>query len=282
MEVLGDKEALATWRRAQRELGRTVALVPTMGALHAGHLSLIATAKAHADVVVASIYVNPTQFDRADDLAAYPRDAAADRAMLVSAGCDAVFEPQTMYGPHHATWVELPELAATLCGAYRPGHFRGVATVVTKFLNMATPDVAVFGEKDFQQIQIIRRCVADLDIATKIIGAPTIREADGLAMSSRNRRLSAPGREAATAISRGLRAAQAAFSAGMTTVGPLRDGIRGAIRDAGGEVEYVELVRPVDLQPVADREEAPLDGVIAVAAYFDGVRLIDNMALSPA
>jgi len=280
MEVLGHKEALATWRQTQRRLGRTVALVPTMGALHAGHLSLIATAKGHADVVVASIYVNPTQFDKADDLAAYPRESEADRALLAGAGCDAVFEPTAMYGPHHATWIELPNLAATLCGAFRPGHFRGVATVVTKFLNMATPEVAVFGEKDFQQIQIIRRCVADLDIATKIVGAPTIREADGLAMSSRNRRLSVDARQAATSIARGLKLASEVYQAGSTDVGRLRALVVGAIEVAGGQVEYVELVRPVDLQPISDAVVAPTDGVIAIAAYFGGVRLIDNMALA--
>lgn len=273
--VLRDRESLRAWRGAQRAAGLSVALVPTMGALHEGHLSLIAKALSEADVVIASIYVNPTQFDRPDDLAAYPRDPEGDLALLARAGCHALFEPPTLYGPHHATWVEVPTLSATLCGAHRPGHFRGVATIVTKLLALAAPDVAIFGEKDFQQIQIIRRLAADLDLPTRIIGAPTIREADGLAMSSRNRRLSPDARAQAASIHAGLGAARRAFADGERRSAVLLGLVREAIEGAGGTVEYAELVEPETLSPL--ETEALPTGVIAVAAWFGGVRLIDNL-----
>jgi pantoate--beta-alanine ligase len=275
--VLRDRESLRAWRKARRDAGQTVALVPTMGALHEGHLSLIDVARREADIVIASIYVNPTQFDRADDLAAYPRAPDGDLAMLARAGCDALFEPPTLYGPHHATWVEVPALSATLCGAHRPGHFRGVATVVTKLLALVAPDVAVFGEKDFQQIQIIRRLVADLDLPTRIVGSPTIREADGLAMSSRNRRLGSDARARAASIHAGLVSARRAFAAGERSPMGLVGLVRAAIEAAEGTVEYAELVEPETLTPLSDA--AGPTGVIAVAAWFGGVRLIDNMRL---
>jgi pantoate--beta-alanine ligase len=279
MEVLKDATALRSWRARMAAAGKRVAFVPTMGALHDGHLSLIRTARAAADVVIASIYVNPTQFDRAEDLANYPRDPEGDHVLLQRVGCGALFEPAALYGAHHGTWVEVPELAAHLCGATRPGHFRGVATIVLKLLNLVSPAVAVFGNKDFQQVSVIRRMVEDLDLDVNIIAAPTIREADGLAMSSRNRRLDPANRAAAVAIPRALEAARAAWGGGQTTAGPLVAAVHGAIEAAGGRIDYVSAVHPENLVPLAHDAVLRADSVIAVAAFFGPVRLIDNCAV---
>ena len=250
-----------------------VALVPTMGALHAGHLSLISQAQREADVVIATIYVNPTQFDRPDDLAAYPRDPDGDARLLEAAGCDALFEPTTLYTPDHATWVEVPALSTTLCGASRPGHFRGVATIVTKLLNLARPHVAIFGEKDFQQLRLIQQLVRDLDLPVTVLAGPTVREPDGLAMSSRNRRLSPDQRAAAPAI---FRALDAAARSGAP-VGASLAAIRGEVEAAGGAIDYVAAVDGRSLAPLPAELPPPAGACFAIAAFFGAVRLIDNV-----
>jgi pantoate--beta-alanine ligase len=252
--------------------GARVALVPTMGALHEGHLSLIAEARREADHVIATIYVNPTQFDRPDDLAAYPRDPDGDARLLEAAGCDALFEPTTVYAPDHATWVEVPALATTLCGASRPGHFRGVATIVTKLLNLARPHVAIFGEKDFQQLRLIRRLVRDLDLPVRILAGPTVREPDGLAMSSRNRRLTPEARAAAPVIFRAL----AAATRSGAPVGTSLAAIRQAIEVAGGAIDYVAAVDADSLAHLPVEATPPRGACFAVAVFFGSVRLIDN------
>jgi pantoate--beta-alanine ligase len=287
MQRISDPSHLRAWRATHAMAGRRVALVPTMGALHEGHLSLIAQARAEAEVVIASIYVNPTQFDRADDLAAYPRDPEGDAALLARAGCDALFEPKTLYATDHATWVEVPALSESLCGAARPGHFRGVATVVTKLLNLVGPDVAVFGEKDFQQVRVIRRLVRDLDMPVRVVSAPTVREPDGLAMSSRNRRLTPAQRVAAPAIYEALRtAATSGQSSGSApgssgaSVGARLAALRQSLEAAGGVIDYVAAVDPDSLAGLPEDAPPPPGACFAVAVFFGPVRLIDNVTVA--
>ncbi len=273
-------EVRAAVAGARRD-GATIGFVPTMGALHAGHLALVDHARRHADVVVVSVFVNPTQFDVAADLDAYPRDLAADEAALgqLEHPPAIVFAPavEELYPRAPVTTVSVGRLTERLCGATRPGHFDGVATVVTKLLHVVTPDVAVFGRKDRQQLEVIRRLVADLDLDVRIVGAPTVREPDGLAQSSRNRRLDADQRVQATALSRAL---AAAVAAGRRTPGALRaDVVRAAAaaeleHAPGVELDYLDVVVPDTLQPpegVGDRL------LVAVAARVGPVRLIDNV-----
>lgn len=270
------KAAFRALRRSDRELG----FVPTMGALHEGHLSLVAAARAAgAEAVAVSIFVNPLQFDRAEDLEKYPRDREADLRMLEGAGCDLVFypTPEAMYPAGHQTRVEVTEVTKGLCGAHRPGHFTGVATVVTKLLNIVGPDLAVFGEKDFQQLALIRTLVRDLDMDVRIVGGPLVRDPDGLALSSRNRRLSADQRVQALALYRGLSAAKAAHAEGERDVQRLLQIARAPIEaEPGVGLEYLELRRFEDLGPVTD---ASKPCVLLVAAQVGPVRLIDNLAL---
>ncbi|WP_052665491.1 pantoate--beta-alanine ligase [Nitriliruptor alkaliphilus] len=283
---------------AARADGQRVGLVPTMGALHEGHLALVREAAIHADVVVVSVFVNPTQFDRADDLAAYPRDLDGDEAQLAALGDLApaiVFAPDTgeVYPREPLTTVTVAGLTERLCGASRPGHFDGVATVCTKLFSIVQPDLAVFGRKDFQQLQVIRRVVADLDLPVEVIGAPTIREPDGLAMSSRNRRLSTDDRASALALSRALRAGVAVrrrAAAGGHPIDPVRvrEEVAGTLGAAPGvTVDYVEVLDPETLTPpdASSRGQAG-DGppeadqlLVAVAAHVGPVRLIDNVVL---
>jgi pantoate--beta-alanine ligase len=270
---------LSRWSQQHRAARRRVALVPTMGALHAGHLALVECARTHADVVAVSIFVNPLQFDRPDDFAAYPRHIDDDLDICRGAGVDVVYAPvaATMYPPLFDTAVLPGHLGDILEGAQRPGHFRGVATVVAKLLNAAQPDVAVFGRKDFQQLAVIRRMVNDLDMPIDIVGMPTVREADGLALSSRNRRLSPAQRTAAECVPRMLDAVRAAFAGGVVDAGELLR-IGRAIADAEplARFEHLELVHPDTLHPVDPVDTA----TVAVAAvWFEGVRLIDNVTL---
>jgi pantoate--beta-alanine ligase len=257
---------LRSWRPATG----TVGLVPTMGAFHAGHLSLIDAARAENDHVVVWLFVNPTQFNEAADLAAYPRDEERDARLADEHGADVLFAPgpDEVYPPGFATTVTVAGLGDTLEGAHRPGHFAGVATVVTKMLNMVQPHRAYFGAKDAQQVALVRRLVADLDIPTEIVTLPIVREPDGLALSSRNVHLSPAERERATAISRGLRAAAAAGDPEL---------VRTALRDAGIEPEYVAVVDPDTFEPVYP--SPPTRALITVAARVGSTRLIDNMEL---
>jgi pantoate--beta-alanine ligase len=272
------RAALGPVRRA----GRTVALVPTMGSLHEGHLSLIAAARAEADEVVVSLFVNPTQFNEAADLAAYPRDEARDAALAAEAGADVLFAPSVdqVYPPGFATEVRVTgPLTEALEGAQRgAAHFHGVTTVVTKLLNMVQADVALFGQKDAQQALVIRRLAADLDLPVRIVVAPTIREDDGLALSSRNVRMDGDDRRRALALSRALRAAEQALAAGTRDGAALTAAARAAMDDFDVEPEYLALVDPEDLRPVATVDQETL---LAVAARVGQVRLIDNTVLSP-
>ncbi len=261
-----------------------VVLVPTMGFLHAGHLSLMRMARERAGQggqVAASIFVNPTQFGPGEDFASYPRDAERDLDLLRAEGVDAVFapEPGEVYDPEAQTIVETTELAKTLIGKLRPGHFRGVATVVTKLFNIIRPDAAVFGEKDYQQLAVIRTMVRDLDMAVEILGAPIAREADGLAMSSRNVRLTAADRAAAPILSRALDEAETMAATGLTA-SRLRAHVRATL-----EAEPRAHVRSVDIRDAATL--APVSGglarpaVILLAVSFGSVFLIDNRVIVP-
>jgi pantoate--beta-alanine ligase len=262
-----------------RAAGRSIGLVPTMGAFHDGHLALMRAARAASDEVVVSLFVNPAQFDEAADLAAYPRDAARDAALAAAEGVDVLFAPsaEEMYPPGFATTVHVGGVAEPLEGVARgPGHFAGVATVVTKLLNIVAPDAAWFGEKDAQQVAVLRRLVTDLDLPVRLEVAPTVREADGLAMSSRNGRLSSDERARAVALVLGLRAAAAAAAGGECDTGRLRDAAVAAMAEHAVEPEYVALVDPESFQAVETARDRVL---VAVAARVGAIRLIDNLLL---
>ncbi len=282
MEVLSGKEEMRAWSRARRAAGETIAFVPTMGYLHEGHLSLIRGALSLADHVVASIYVNPSQFAPHEDFETYPRDTDRDLSALESLGCSAVFVPETLYGQGGASaqraWIEVSELSAPLCGASRPHFFRGVATVVAKLFHIVEPDTAVFGDKDFQQRRVIERMVEDLDLPVRIVGLPIVREPDGLAMSSRNVRLSPEDRLRARAVPQSLDLAERLISGGERDVDEVRRQVRSHIESAGGEVDYVAVVDPGSLQTP---DEVTGRVRVAVAAAFGGVRLIDNRPVDP-
>jgi len=250
-----------------------------MGALHRGHLSLIELARTHADIVIVSTFVNPLQFDNAEDFDRYPETRLADEDMCRQRGVHVLFRPtlSEMYPNGFATNVHVEGLSSILEGASRPGHFDGVATVVAKLFNNVDPDVAVFGAKDFQQVAVIRRMAMDLGFRIRIIVAPTVREIDGLAMSSRNVRLDIEARRAATGLSKGLFAARTAFSAGTTSARTLVELVVGHMGTSPlVTVDYVQIVDPYDLKPV---EDAGPDDVAVVAAIVGGVRLIDNLVL---
>jgi pantoate--beta-alanine ligase len=270
------REALRAARREERVIG----LVPTMGALHEGHLSLIRHARATSDVVVVSLFVNPAQFNDAGDLVAYPRDEERDAALAADAGADLLFapSPDEVYPPGFATTVHVSRLTETLEGEHRGvSHFDGVTTVVTKLLNMVGPDVAFFGQKDAQQAVVVRRLVRDLDVPVRIEVRPTVRETDGLALSSRNVHLRGADRERALALRDALAAAEASLSAGERDAEVLRAAALAAMRGHGVEPDYLELVRPDDLSPVTRVEGEVL---VAVAAKVGGTRLIDNTILN--
>jgi len=279
MRTIENVKAMRAWSREARKEGARIALVPTMGGLHDGHLSLIEIARRHADRVVASVFVNPTQFDRDDDFAGYPRDLARDQRLLAEAGVDVVFAPDaaTVYPEGAVTFVDVEELSAPLCGAHRPGHFRGVATIVTKLFTIIEPDVGVFGEKDYQQLAIIRRLARDLCLAVEVVGAPIVREADGLAMSSRNMHLDTPGRAAAVCLSRALHAAEALVANGESDGATIEAAARAAIEaEPLAKLEYASLVDAEDLDPVTTMTDR---GVLALAVWIGKTRLIDNQLL---
>ena len=260
--------------------GRTIAVVPTMGALHEGHLQLLRVARAKADVVILTIFVNPTQFGPTEDLSRYPRDEAGDLAKARTCGIDLAYCPDvaSMYPPGAQTFIEVRELQQPLCGASRPGHFAGVATVVAKLFHATLPHVAVFGEKDDQQLAIIRRMVRDLDFDIEIASVPIIRETDGLALSSRNMYLSVEQRTAALALSKGLAAAAAVVKAGETSAAKILAAARAPIEgEALARIDYVELRDATELTTV-DTLVKP--AVLAMAVFVGTTRLIDNRVLS--
>ena len=271
------RSCLAAWRNSGGSLG----LVPTMGALHAGHLALLAAARRECERVVASIFVNPRQFGPGEDFDAYPRNEAADLALLRAAGVDLAFLPAVaeMYPPGFATTVSVGGLSEGLCGRHRPGHFDGVATVVTKLLLQSLPDVAYFGEKDYQQLLVIRRLARDLDIPVRIAAVPTVREADGLALSSRNAYLSPQQRRIAPTLARVLHQIAAALAREPEAVA--RELARGSavLARAGFAVEYLEVRHAETLAPLASTADTPAR--VFAAAYLGRTRLIDNVPVAP-
>jgi pantoate--beta-alanine ligase len=278
-------------------------LLPPQGCLHAGHLSLVAAARAACALAVASVYVNPTQFAAGEDFSVYPRDEAADLAALEAAGCAAAFAPATLYAGGgaaaddgalvagapgatpppgaHSTWVDTAGPSAGLCAASRPHHFRGVTTVVAKLFNAVEPDKAFFGRKDYQQWRVLERMARDLDFGVEVVGAPIVREADGLAMSSRNGLLTPAHRAAAPALAAALAAARVAAVAGdVVDASAIAAGVRAAVEAAGARVDYVAVVDAHSLRPVA--AAGPQETLVAAAAFFGAVRLLDNVEVPAA
>ena len=279
MQIIRELEALAAGLAALRCKGEAVALVPTMGALHAGHMALIEEAGRRADRVVATIFVNPLQFAAGEDLDRYPRREAEDAAMLEAGGCDLVWMPtaEQLYPPGFATNVSVAGISERWDGAARPGHFDGVATVVLKLLIATMPEVALFGEKDFQQLAVIRQLVRDLGLPVAVVGVPIVRDADGLALSSRNAYLSADERRRAVALPQALEEARSAIRAGREPVATILVTARAKLVAAGFErIDYVALVDAATLEPIdtLDREAR-----LAAAASLGKTRLIDNIAL---
>lgn len=277
MEICRTPKAMRDAAARMRAEGHSIALVPTMGYLHEGHLSLVRIARRRAERVVASLFVNPTQFGPGEDLHAYPRNFERDRALCEEEGVDALFAPGpgAMYAPDHSVYVVEDSLSKGLCGESRPGHFRGVLTVVLKLFNLVAPDVAVFGEKDAQQLRLIRRMARDLDVPVDIAGGPIVREADGVAMSSRNANLSPEARAQAPALNRALNAAREAARAGETRVDALRRRMEADLAAAPlGELDYLEFVDDETLEPAGERLRGRI--LIALAVRFPGARLIDN------
>ncbi len=275
LDIPSLQAALAEARRAAWSVG----LVPTMGALHEGHLSLVRRAREENDVVVVSVFVNPTQFGPQEDYSRYPRDLARDTVLAVEAGADLIFAPaaEEMYLPGHSTWVDVEGLSEGLCGASRPGHFRGVCTVVAKLFSLCRPDRAYFGRKDAQQLAVITRMARDLNLGVEIVPCAIVREADGLALSSRNVYLTPEQRQQAVALSRALQAAEALVAGGERRTEAIEAAVRQVLAEAPlGEVDYVALVDAEGLTPVESVESAVL---LALAVRFGKTRLIDNTVL---
>jgi len=277
--VTDPKEAHARCDEARR-LGKRVAFVPTMGALHEGHLRLVDAARERGGFVAVSVFVNPTQFAPGEDFSKYPRDLDGDVAALSERGADLVFSPsvQAMYPEGACTQVLVSEITAGLCGAHRPGHFAGVATVVAKLLNIVGPCAAIFGRKDYQQLLVVRRLVADLDMPIEIVGVPTVRDADGLALSSRNAYLSVEERQRALAIPHGLAAAHALYASGERRASEIRAAVAVPVERAADAVDYVGVADPDSLAPILSGEIGDR-ALVAVAARFGRTRLIDNTVL---
>jgi len=279
-ELVTDPAAWQARCRADRGAGARIVLVPTMGFLHDGHLSLMREARrlaGRSGLALASIFVNPTQFGPTEDLARYPRDLEGDLAKCGAAGIDRVLapaDPAQIFAPGHETWVAVERVSEGLCGASRPGHFRGVATIVAKLFNLTLPHVALFGEKDFQQLAVIRAMVRDLSFGIEIVGMPTVREPDGLALSSRNAYLSPEERQRARSLSRALFEARDAVEAGERDAERLRGRARERLAAAGVRVDYLEIVDPDTLAPVARAEPR---SAMLVAAFVGTTRLIDNV-----
>jgi pantoate--beta-alanine ligase len=280
MDVIATPREMQAWADGVRLNGERIGLVPTMGYLHEGHISLVEVARRHAQRCVASIFVNPLQFGANEDLARYPRDLERDRSMLQQAGVDVLFHPDAaaMYPARFQTEVTVRDVTQRLCGAARPGHFRGVTTVVAKLFNAVKPHVAVFGMKDFQQCVTVRRMVRDLDFDVEVLAAPIVREADGVAMSSRNAYLSHDERTAAVCLVRSLKAAGELLRNGERRGAAVLDAVRTIIgAEPLARIDYVELVDPETLQPV---ETVDGPALLALAVFIGRTRLIDNMLLS--
>jgi pantoate--beta-alanine ligase len=280
-DVVDTIARVRAWTAAQRHAGNTIGFVPTMGALHQGHARLIERAREKTDCVIVSIFVNPLQFDRQDDLERYPRSLDADVRTCDALGVDVIFVPSVkeMYPAPVVCTVEVKRITDRLCGQFRPGHFAGVATVVTKLFQIVQPNYAYFGEKDAQQLAVIHRLVADLNIPVHIIGVPTVREPDGLAVSSRNARLTPEERARAPILYQALREAERAIAAGETDARAVqRRAVASIPREAPLRLEYLEAVDPDELQPV-ERITGPV--LVAAALWVGNIRLIDNLLCMP-
>lgn len=281
MEIITTPAAMQCRAETVRRAGKKISFVPTMGFLHEGHLSLMSEGRKRAEVLVASIFVNPTQFGPNEDFGRYPRSFERDCQLMKEIPVDIVYapEPQAMYSGDAQTWVEAVEITKGLCGAHRPGHFRGVTTVVAKLFNIVKPHYAMFGEKDFQQLRAIQRMVTDLNFDLEIVPMPTVREPDGIAMSSRNAYLTGEERERALSLSRALKAARETFRTGSRDP---RDLVRAACAvlsaTPGVHIEYIEAVDAETLRAIS-RVERPV--VVAIAAHVGKTRLIDNAVFSP-
>ena len=279
MRIVEHIEEMRSWSEAERCTGKRVVLVPTMGFLHEGHLSLVREGRKRGDRLVVSIFVNPAQFAPHEDFAAYPRDFERDCKLLEEEGVDMLFHPaaQEMYPKGFQTYVDVEKLAPLLCGGFRPGHFRGVATVVAKLLSIVRPHVAIFGEKDYQQLQIIRRLVRDLDFAVEVVGHPTVRDRDGLALSSRNIYLDRAERSAALSLFRSLKKAQALMRGGERNSERIVRAVEEEIeKEALVRMEYVRLCDPSSLEEMTVVEG---EAVLALAVWVGKARLIDNVLL---
>lgn len=280
MEILRTAAEMTSRSRALRSDGTVIGLVPTMGALHEGHLSLIRIASELADTVVVSVFVNPTQFGPSEDFDLYPRDLEKDAALAEAAGCDIVFAPgvEDVYPAHYATVVHVQRMSRRLCGAQRPGHFDGVTTVVAKLFNIVRPSIAVFGQKDGQQVALIERMAADLNMGVEIIRAPTVREPDGLAMSSRNSYLSKDERAEAPVLFRALEHARGLYASGEHDALKVIEAVQGFIESGSrADVQYVAAVDSQTLEGVAELRAGTM---IVLAVVLGKTRLIDNIVLS--
>jgi len=280
MRIVRSIPELRVALKTYRDAGQSIGFVPTMGFLHEGHAALIRQSTARCDTTVVSVFVNPAQFGPGEDLAKYPRDLERDQNLCLRLGVGTLFipEPAEIYPTGFATSIHVGPMGDVLCGQFRPGHFRGVATVVTKLFNLVQPDLAFFGQKDLQQTAVIRRVVKDLNLPVDILVVPTVREADGLALSSRNAYLAPAQRQLALGISRGLFAAEKLFISGERDAGKLvamaRSGLEGM-----DEIQYCEAVDPLTVDPVAGAITRP--AALCVAVVIGGTRLIDNLLLSP-
>ncbi|ABQ26269.1 pantoate--beta-alanine ligase [Geotalea uraniireducens] len=279
MKLIESIEEMQSTAINARQAGKTVALVPTMGYLHAGHASLMDEGRKRADILVASIFVNPTQFGAGEDFNTYPRDLEKDKLIAKAAGVDYIFAPKAsdMYPTGYQTYVNVEKLTRPLCGASRPGHFRGVTTVVAKLFNIVMPHLALFGKKDFQQLTVIRRMAADLNMTVQIVGMPIVRESDGLAMSSRNAYLSQAERQSALCLSLALQSVRGAFRSGERSVEALRKLALDIINaEAFAVIDYVEFYHEATLTEVEQADDRTL---VALAVKIGKTRLIDNCVL---
>lgn len=277
MKIFKDPKTIQNWCKEQKLQGKKIGLVPTMGYLHEGHLSLVREARTHCDIVVVSIFVNPTQFGAGEDFEVYPRDFDRDAGLLEEEKVDAIFAPsnEEMYSKDSSTWVEVTgEITAKLCGASRPSHFRGVTTVCSKLFNICLPDIAFFGQKDAQQVMVLEKMVRELNFPLEIIRVPIVRESDGLAMSSRNVYLGSEAREQALILNKALNLAQEAIKNGERDTARLKSTIRQTIASSPlAEIDYAEIYDAYDL---ADIDKVDRKIIVALAVRFGNTRLIDN------